>query len=119
MMIDTKLKSAHHWDLVFQGTGWKIMFSRTRGVVVEGDVDNDELMTASASVNLSVLTLFLIQSVVVDKKQGAVAAPEESSAVQPEEREPLAWFYRDNLGRPCSTTRKPTSPLKDLQPLYP
>ena len=32
-------------------------------------------------------------------------------------QEPVAWFYRDNLGRPCSTTRKPLSPLKDVRPL--
>jgi hypothetical protein len=32
--------------------------------------------------------------------------------------EPVAWFYRDNLGRPCSTTKKPLSPFKDMQPLY-
>ena len=33
-------------------------------------------------------------------------------------KEPVAWFYRDNLGRPCSTTRKPLNPFKDMQPLY-
>jgi hypothetical protein len=33
-------------------------------------------------------------------------------------QEPVAWFYRDNLGRPCSTTKKPLSPFKDMQPLY-
>jgi len=33
-------------------------------------------------------------------------------------QEPVAWFYRDNLGRPCSTTKKPLNPFKDMQPLY-
>ena len=37
---------------------------------------------------------------------------------QPAQQEPAAWFYRDNLGRPCSTTKRPLSPFKDMQPLY-
>jgi hypothetical protein len=39
-------------------------------------------------------------------------------ALAPPVQEPVAWFYRDNLGRPCSTTKKPLSPFKDMQPLY-
>ncbi len=71
-MIDTKLTSAQHWDLVLIGKdrAWKVMFSRAEGVVVEGEVNNDELMSAAASANMSVLTVFLIQAVVLDKKSG-------------------------------------------------
>jgi hypothetical protein len=39
-------------------------------------------------------------------------------AAQLEPVQPLAWFYRDNLGRPCSTTQKPFTRFKDMQPLY-
>ena len=39
------------------------------------------------------------------------------SLAQPQQ-EIVAWFYRDNLGRPCSTTKRPLNPLKDMQPLY-
>jgi hypothetical protein len=35
-----------------------------------------------------------------------------------EQMEPKAWFYRDNIGRPCSKTKEPLTPLKDLEPLY-
>jgi hypothetical protein len=46
-------------------------------------------------------------------------AIKQALAAQPAPvQEPVAWFYRDNLGRPCSTTKKPLSPFKDMQPLY-
>lgn len=63
--------AAKHWDLVLAGQNqaWVIMFSRKEGVVVEGEVDDDELMDCAMQCGLSVLALRMIQAVVLEMKK--------------------------------------------------
>lgn len=58
-----------HRDLVLQGSLWSVEFSRTDGVVVNGEVNDCELMEAVMSVGLPMLALRVIQAVITEMKK--------------------------------------------------